>query len=87
MSDHIQQVTRETAKSLADKMDQRLIDFFGSQEAIRTYGHMYVLEETDTKLETYLQPEFTGDYFSIRMETKYRIRPKTLAELEAAERD
>jgi hypothetical protein len=75
------------AKKLAEKMDQRLIDFFGSEEAIRAYGNMYVLEETDTRMETYLQPEFTGDYFSVRTETKYRIRPKTLAELEATERD
>ena len=87
MSTDLKQVILDQAKTLASEMDQRLIDFFGSDEAVRTYGHMYVLEETSTRIESCLQPEFTGDYFKLRTEVSYRIRPKTLAELEEDRRD
>jgi hypothetical protein len=87
MSTDLNQVVLDQAKKLADQMDQCLADFFGSKEAIRVYGHMYVLEQTSSRMETCLQPELTGDYFKLRTETSYRIRPKTLAELEEDRRD
>lgn len=87
MSSEFKKATKAHAKDIASKMDQHCLAFFGSEEAMRAHGHLYVIEQTPMTIETFAQPELSGDYFKMRIETKYRIRPKTLVELEADEND
>jgi hypothetical protein len=87
MSSEMQKAVQTSATELADKIDEMLLKFFGSVDDVRQYGHYYVLEQTPMVIETYTQPELTGNYFKVRTETKYRIRPKTQAELESENRD
>jgi hypothetical protein len=87
MSSEMQKVIKTSATEIADRLDEMLEKFFGSIEDAAAFGHLYVIEQTPMVIETYTQPEFTGHYFKVRTETKYRIRPKTLAELEEDGKD
>jgi hypothetical protein len=87
MSTEFQKVVATEAERLASKMDELIAKFFGSPEDVNRYGHLYVLEATPTHIESMMQPEFTGEYFKVRTETRYRIRPKTQAELESDNHD
>jgi hypothetical protein len=87
MSSEMQKAVLTSATKLADEIDEMVLKFFGSPEDVRNYGHYYVLEQTPMLIETCTQPELTGNYFKVRTEVKYRIRPKTQAELESENRD
>lgn len=87
MSSEFEKVRDASAEKIASSIDNLLLKFFGSLEDMKHYGHLYVLEEQPMLIETSRQPEFTGDYFKVRTETRYRIRPKTQAELESDNRD
>ncbi|ALY09050.1 hypothetical protein GORDON_75 [Arthrobacter phage Gordon] len=69
------------AKKLADSMDEQILAVFGSRENFETYKDLFVIEQLPTKFTT---EEGPGPILiTYRAETEVRIRPKTLAELEA----
>jgi len=73
-------VTR-TARELADQLDQKLMEFFGSEEQVKAYAHLFVIEHLPTGIATV--PSDNDMQFIFHVETEIRIRPKTMAELEA----
>jgi hypothetical protein len=74
-------VTR-TARELADELDKKFLEFFGSEEQAQTYAHLFVIEHLPTGITTV--PGGDGqNQFIFHVETEIRIRPKTMAELEA----
>jgi hypothetical protein len=75
------------AVRLAEDMDKRIIEFFGSEQDVRRFAHLYILEEIPMNIEMAYTPDFNGDFFSVRAESRWRIRPKTLQERQEQERD
>lgn len=67
------------ADQMEREMDDRLIAFFGSEEAAKEMAHLFVLE---TKVhETTTEVDETGRYIRFKSEVEYRIRAKTAEEL------
>jgi hypothetical protein len=66
---------------MANTMDEQILAFFGSEEQAKAYAHLFVVEELPIKFST--SPAESGNYLTYHAETEIRIRPKTLAELEA----
>ena len=82
MSTEIHMAVTKTARDLADTLDQKLMDFFGSEELLKAYAHLFVIEHLPTGISTV--PGVNGqNQFIFHVETEIRIRPKTMAELEA----
>jgi hypothetical protein len=75
----------KSARELADGMDEQILAFFGSEEQVRAYGHLFVIEQLPTKFVTLQSPEAMS--ISYYAETEIRIRPKTMAELEAEQNE
>jgi len=71
----------KTAREVADTFDEQILAFFGSEEQARAYAHLFVIEQLPTGIETV--PSEDGLQFIYHVETEIRIRPKTMAELEA----
>ncbi|AXH44619.1 hypothetical protein SEA_MEDIUMFRY_75 [Arthrobacter phage MediumFry] len=72
----------KAARDMADTMDAQILAFFGSEEQARAYAHLFVIEQQP------LEPivgnnSSNGMEIHYIIETEIRIRPKTLAELEA----
>lgn len=72
----IAKAVTNTAKSI----DDYLLSFFGTEEAIKEFGKYYVLETDTSEFETL--PDDTNNSFRIQMHTSYRLRLKTKEELE-----
>ncbi|QFG11791.1 hypothetical protein PBI_SALK_80 [Arthrobacter phage Salk] len=83
----LKDVFEQTGSRLAADMDKALLGFFGSEADLRRFAHLYVLEEIPLQVETMYEPNFNGDYFYIRAESRWRIRPKTPEELREQEKD
>jgi hypothetical protein len=77
----IHMAVTKTARDLADTLDQKILDFFGSEEQLKAYAHLFVIEHLPTGISTV--PSEIGNQFIFHVETEIRIRPKTMAELEA----
>ncbi|QFG10223.1 hypothetical protein PBI_EGAD_81 [Arthrobacter phage Egad] len=75
------------AESIREQIDTLLINFFGSEEDIRRYGHLFVIEHEEVKMEMTQMADFQGNDFKYRAESRMRIRPKTQKELEEQEKD
>jgi hypothetical protein len=73
----------KTAKDVADNFDAEILAFFGSEEQVKAYAHLFVIEHYPVEITPFTPLEGEGNYFGYRAETQIRIRPKTLAELEA----
>lgn len=81
MSTEIHMAVTRAAKDMADGMDEQILAFFGSEELAREYAHLFVIEQLPIKFVTLQAPEpMSISYYA---ETEIRIRPKTMAELEA----
>lgn len=80
-------VTVEMAESIKEQIDTLLINFFGSEEDIRRYGHLFVIEHEEVKMEMTQMADFQGNDFKYRAESRMRIRPKTPQELAEQEKD
>lgn len=87
MSSELRQIVESLHNPIADEIDAMLLKFFGSEEDLRRYIHLYVLEHEPVKMELMTHAELTGNSFMCQAITKIRIRPKTLAELEADQLD
>ncbi|QYC55064.1 hypothetical protein QCN36_gp81 [Arthrobacter phage CastorTray] len=76
-------ILTEPIKDLSDGIDEQILAVFGSRENFETYKDLFVIEQLPTKFTT---EEGPGPILiTYRAETEVRIRPKTLAELEADE--
>lgn len=88
MNTPFENVIQTSAKLVADEMDARVLRFFGSAEAVRTYAQDYVIEQRPVTVETYNDhTSFNNDTFYLRMETRVIIRLKTKEEREEENRD
>lgn len=73
----------EIAKAVthtAKTIDDYLLSFFGSEDAIKEFGKYYVLVTDTPEFETL--PDDNNNSFRIKMNTTYRLRLKTKEELE-----
>jgi hypothetical protein len=80
-------VSVEMVEDIKEQIDTLLINFFGSEEDIRRYGHLFVIEHEEVKMEMTQMADFQGNDFKYRAESRMRIRPKTPQELQEQERD
>jgi hypothetical protein len=67
-------------QQLVQKQEEFLLQFFGSMENAKRYGHLFVLESYPTKLDLKGLDENTQTY---SMSQEFRIRRKTDEELAA----
>jgi hypothetical protein len=72
----------KSARDLADEMDSKILAFFGSEEQVKAYAHLFIIEHAPVNIEAVLV-ENNALAITYHVETEIRIRPKTLAELEA----
>lgn len=75
------------AEDLNTQIENLLLDFFGSQKEIQRIGHLFVIEQEPVQMELIQMGDLEGNNFKWRAETKFRIRPKTMKELEEDSRD
>ncbi|QFG09183.1 hypothetical protein PBI_SPORTO_78 [Arthrobacter phage Sporto] len=71
----------------AAQLDKQLLQFFGSQDDLMKYGHLYVLEAEPVKMELMSHADFEGNTFMCQAVLKTRIRRKTAEELDADRKD
>ena len=74
-------IITSAARTLADEMDDKILAFFGSEELMKEYGHLFVVEQMPTTFTNKQGDDLTSIVF--HAETEIRIRPKTMEELEA----
>jgi hypothetical protein len=80
-STEIHMAITRAAKNIADTMDEQILAFFGSEEQAKAYAHLFVVEQWPVQFST--SPAESGNYLTYHADVEFRIRPKTLAELEA----
>lgn len=72
---------QKLASSATQYLEECLINMFGNLEKAKEYAQFYVLEEKGASFWT--DYDVDGMTHGIRMETEYRLRLKTQAELDA----
>lgn len=79
----------DAKEKINKQIDEQLLSFFGSQDHILKYGHLYVLEAEPVRMEMMSHNELASNTNTIMCQvmTKIRIRHKTLEELEQDRKD
>jgi hypothetical protein len=75
-------IVTSMVKDLANSYDEQIMAFFGSEELAKEYMHMFVIEQLPIGMSIVPGGD-DQNQFIFHAETEIRIRPKTLAELEA----
>ncbi|ASR83375.1 hypothetical protein SEA_CATERPILLAR_75 [Arthrobacter phage Caterpillar] len=83
MSSDYHSIVTATAREMADTYDEQILAFFGSEEQVRAYAHLFVIEQLPLVFTVVPGVEGRDNQFIYHVETEIRIRPKTMAELEA----
>jgi hypothetical protein len=74
MTDYIHNMTHTHMQELAASMDAFLLAFFGSEENIREFAHLYVLEAKESEIIHEPSDDLS---IAMHMTTEYRLRLKT----------
>lgn len=75
-------IITSAAKDMADTMDEQILKFFGSEENVKAYVHLFVIEQLPLGVAI-VPSAIDNPQFIFHAETEIRIRPKTMKELEA----
>jgi hypothetical protein len=73
----VQSITHTSVVKIAKTIDEYVLAFFGSEEELKKYIHLFVLETETPGMITH--PE--GNNIRIEMHVNYRLRLKTAKEL------
>jgi len=74
----VQSITHQSVVKVAKTIDEYVLAFFGSAEALRKYAHLYILETYASEI---VSRPGENNTVICEMHTDYRLRLKTPKEL------